>query len=368
MSVAVLFGGPTPEHDISILTGLLALRELHVRQGDAQGIYWSKTGDFFAVAPTVEPPDFLEGRPKNATELTLRLGADGGFFSPGGRLGKDRRLDISTVILATHGGPGEDGTLQAALDLAGIPYSGPTVAGAALGMDKWAFGTVVAQSGLPTLPRVLLTAETETLPFDGPYILKPRFGGSSIGIDVVADLATAKARLMTNTHFALGCVVEPFRADLTDVQIAVRTYPTVQLSAIEKPIRRSENAEILHYRDKYVGGEGMVSAPRELPATLPEGQREIIESAARALVNLVNVRGVARIDFLANDSELYVNEINTIPGSLSKHLFVDPVLPFAQLLADLTAEALERPAHRYSAAGADGLVLRSAGAIASKLA
>ena len=101
---------------------------------------------------------------------------------------------------------------------------------------------------------------------------------------------------------------------------------------------------------------------------MPEGQREIIESAARALVNLVNVRGVARIDFLANDSELYVNEINTIPGSLSKHLFVDPVLPFAQLLADLTAEALERPAHRYSAAGADGLVLRSAGAIASKLA
>ena len=90
---------------------------------------------------------------------------------------------------------------------------------------------------------------------------------------VVADLATAKARLTTNTHLALGCVVEPFRRDLTDVQVAVRTYPTVQLSAIEKPIRRSDQAEILDYRDKYVGGEGMVSAPRELPATLPPGQR-----------------------------------------------------------------------------------------------
>ena len=80
------------------------------------------------------------------------------------------------------------------------------------------------------------------------------------------------------------------------------------------------------------------------------------------------MRGVARIDFLANDHELFINEINTIPGSLSKHLFVEPPLPFSQLLGDLLREARERPAHRYSAAGADGLVLRSAGSIASKLA
>jgi D-alanine-D-alanine ligase len=198
--------------------------------------------------------------------------------------------------------------------------------------------------------------------------LKPRFGGSSIGIDVVADLATARARLTTNVHLARGCVIEPFRADLTDVQVAVRTYPQIQLSAIEKPIRRSENAEILDYRDKYVGGEGMVSAPRELPANLPPGQGDALREAARRIAEVALVRGVARIDFLANDEELYVNEVNTIPGSLSKHLFVEPVLAFSQLLADLAAEALERPAHRYSAAGADGLVLRSAGSIATKLA
>ena len=368
MALAVLFGGPTPEHDISILTGLLALRELSLQHRDVQGIYWSKTSSFYVVPTSVEAASFADGLPKGAEEVSLRLGTDGGFYAAGGRLAKDRRLAIDVIVLATHGGPGEDGSLQAALDLAGIAYTGPTVAGAALGMDKWAFGSVVAQAGLPTLPRVLLTAETSSLPFDGPYILKPRFGGSSIGIDVVADLATAKARLTSNTHLALGCVVEPFRRDLTDVQVAVRTYPTVQLSAIEKPIRRSAQAEILDYRDKYVGGEGMVSAPRELPATLPDGQAEQVIAAAHALVSLVNVRGVARIDFLANDTELYVNEINTIPGSLSKHLFVAPAVPFGQLLADLVAEARERPAHRYSAAGADGLVLRSAGAIASKLA
>ena len=368
MTVAVLFGGPSPEHDISILTGLLALRELHQNRGDAVGIYWTKTGDFVQVPATTEAEAFLEGVPRGASELSLRLGAEGGFYAGGGRLSKDRRLEIDAVILATHGGPGEDGTLQGALDLAGVAYSGPSVAGAALGMDKWAFSTLVAQAGLPTLERALLGADTESLAFEGPYILKPRFGGSSIGIDVVADLATAKARLVTNVHLSRGCVVEPFRADLTDVQIAVRSYPRVEISAIEKPLRRSENAEILDYRDKYVGGEGMVSAPRELPAQLPAGQAEALRDAARRIAEIAQVRGVARVDFLANEHELYVNEINTIPGSLSKHLFVDPPLPFATLLGDLTAEALERPVHRYSAAGADGLVLRSAGSIAAKLA
>jgi D-alanine-D-alanine ligase len=83
---------------------------------------------------------------------------------------------------------------------------------------------------------------------------------------------------------------------------------------------------------------------------------------------VASVRGVARIDFLANADEIFLNEINTIPGSLAKHLFVEPVVAFGQLLGDLVAEARERPAHRYSSAGADGLVLRSAGSIAAKLA
>lgn len=368
MTIGVLFGGPTPEHDISILTGLQAQRELIGNQRASIGIYWSKTGAFYTVPDDVEAESFLDGLPKGSSELSLRVGDDGGFFTSGSRMGKDRRLDLEVVVLATHGGPGEDGSIQAALDLAGVAYSGPSVAGAALGMDKWAFGAVMAAAGLPTLPRVLLSRTTTSLPFGGPYILKPRFGGSSIGIDVVADLATALARLNTNTHLNRGCVAEPFRDDLTDLQIAMRTYPTLALSAIERPIRRSSAAEILDYRDKYVGGEGMVSAPRELPAVLAGGQREMIEAHARTIADVASVRGVARVDFLASETELYVNEINTIPGSLSKHLFVAPPLAFSELLADLIAEALERPAHRYSVAGADGLVLRTAGSIAAKLA
>jgi D-alanine-D-alanine ligase len=366
VTTAVLFGGPSPEHDVSILTGLQALRALADRR--PTGIYWTTTGAFFTVAPDVEAEAFLEGVPRGSSEITLRVGEGGGFVAPGGRLGRERRLDVDVVVLATHGGPGEDGTLQAALDLAGLAYTGPTVAGAALGMDKWAFGALAAQSGLPTLARALLTPATSTLAFEGPYILKPRFGGSSIGIDVVADLETARARLSANAHLARGCVIEPYRDDLADLQIAVTTYPDVRLSQVERPLRRSSAAEILDYRDKYVGGEGMVSAPRELPAVISTEQASLIEHCARVLAEAASVRGVARIDFLANERELYVNEINTIPGSLAKHLFVDPPLAFTSLLTGLLDEALARPAHRYSAEGADGSVLRSAGSIAAKLA
>ncbi|HTT59400.1 MAG TPA: hypothetical protein VMF33_05080 [Acidimicrobiales bacterium] len=368
MASGVLFGGPTPEHDISILTGLQALRELASFEKGALGIYWTKTGAYYSVASDVEAEAFLEGVPKGASEITLRLGDDGGFWTSGSRLSGPKRLDLDTVILATHGGPGEDGTLQGALDLAGLQYSGPTLAGAALGMDKWAFSALVTRAGLASLPRELLSPSSTSLPFAGPYILKPRFGGSSIGIDVVTDFKTAMARLSSNPHLANGCVAEPYREDLRDVQIALRTYPALEFSAIERPIRRTQGSEILNYRDKYVGGEGMVAAPRELPALLAPRQREEILDLARAVADLAMVRGVARLDFLANDQEIYVNEINTIPGSLAKYLFVDPPVSFAVLLKDLLAEARERPAHRYSAAGADGLVLQRAGSIAAKLA
>jgi len=368
MNVGVLFGGPSPEHDISILTGLQALHELARRGHDVTGLYWTKTGAWYSVPTDTEAESFIDGLPKGAAPLSLRLGEEGGFFASAGRLGRDRRLELDAVVLATHGGPGEDGTLQGALDLANVAYTGPDVAGASLGMDKWSFSSVASKLGLPTLERALLRGDEADLPFEGPYILKPRFGGSSIGIDVVADLATAKARLSSNAHLARGCVVEPFRRDLYDVQIAVRTYPKVQLSAIERPLRRDVDAEILNYRDKYVGGDGMVSAPRELPAVLAPGQAQVVEACVRTLVDGASMRGVARVDFLANAAELYVNEVNTIPGSLSKYLFVDPLLAFGDLLEDLLREARERPTHGYSALGADGLVLRSAGSIAAKLA
>jgi D-alanine-D-alanine ligase len=224
-------------------------------------------------------------------------------------------------------------------------------------------------AGLPTLPRLALTAATDAVGFEGPYIVKPRFGGSSIGIEVVEDLATAKA-LLDGVHLRGGAVLEPYRPDLYDVQVALRCWPETQVSAIERPLRSAGRAgEILGYIDKYVGGEGMASAPRELPAALPAATADELRRVARRIGELALVRGVARVDFLTDGTQLVVNEINTIPGSLARYLWIDPVVPFATLLADMIAEAAARPTTgRYSAAGADGLVLRGASSIAAKLA
>ncbi|HZU79179.1 MAG TPA: hypothetical protein VE991_04625 [Acidimicrobiales bacterium] len=365
--IAVAFGGPSPEHDVSILTGLQAARELASAGREVISLYWAKTSDWFRLPPALEAADFLQGIPRGAEELRLVLGEEPGF-AVSGRMGRSRRLEIAAVVNCCHGGPGEDGSLQGAFDLASIAYTGPTVAGAALGMDKLAFAGVVTGAGLPSLPRVALDGTTTELPFGRPYIVKPRFGGSSIGVEVVEDVATATARLAANPHLRRGAVVEPYRPDLFDLNIGVRAWPELALSAIERPLRSTSSSEILGYADKYVGGEGMASAPRELPAVLNDEVAQQLRSHARVLAALVDVRGVARIDFLSDGEALFVNEINTIPGSLARYLWVDPVVPFGRLLGDMVDEATKRPAARHSATGADGAVLRSAGAIAAKLA
>ncbi|MHB1711016.1 MAG: D-alanine--D-alanine ligase family protein [Acidimicrobiales bacterium] len=366
--VAVIFGGPSPEHDVSVLTGLQAARGLVASGGDAvKALYWSKTGDWFSVDPGLEAESFVGGVPPGAVRVQFVVAPGGGFSEAAGRLGRTREVGFDVAVVCCHGGPGEDGTLQAALDLAGISYTGPSVAGASAGMDKLGFGALVANAGLPALPRTLLTADGVPPSFGGPYIVKPRFGGSSIGIDVVTDLATARARLRANPHLRSGAVIEPYRSDLLDLQVAVRSWPTLQLSAIERPVRTSESADILDYRDKYVAGEGMAGAPRELPARIAPALEDALRGAAVQVAALAGLRGIARIDFLSDGTELMVNEINTIPGSLARYLWVEPQVAFGELLTDLVAEARERPTHAYTVAGADGTVLRSAGSIAGKL-
>jgi D-alanine-D-alanine ligase len=240
------------------------------------------------------------------------------------------------------------------------------MAGALIGMDKLVFGALVGSAWMQMLPRVPLAEGVPAPSFPGPYIVKPRFGGSSIGVEVVADYETAHARLRANPHLKRGAVLEPYQPELFDLQVAVRLWPDVQLSAIERPLR-SRAGEILGYSDKYVGPEGMATAPRELPARIDSDLERQIRTVAPELAQLVGVRGVARIDFLSDGEALYVNEINTIPGSLARYLWIDPFVPFEKLLLDLLGEAIAKPTVYFSVAGSDGTVLRGAGSIGGKL-
>src|SRR5579875_377533 len=368
-SPAILFGGPSPEHDVSVLTGLQAARALSQAGRPVLAIYWSKAAEFWEVDPGAEAADFVAGVPRGAQPLRLVAAAGGFVASKGGRLGRDRPLEIEAVVNCCHGGPGEDGTVQAALDVAGVPYTGPSVAGAALGMDKAAFGAAVAAAGLPSLPRLLVLPDAREPAFPGPYIVKPRFGGSSIGIEVWEKWSDVLAAVAAGgVHWRRGAVAEPYRADSYDLNVAVRVHPRLSLSLLEKPLRSPGSAEILGYQDKYLGGEGMVSAPRELPAVVPEGVAKGVADAASDVAEVAQIRGVARIDFLVEGDQWWVNEINTIPGSLARYLWVaEAEVPFSRLILDMVEEATARPSARWDATGADGLALRSASTIASKL-
>jgi len=367
-AIAVIFGGPSPEHDVSILTGLQAVRTLVARHGreEVVALYWSKSQEFWRCPLDAEGKDFAEGVPKAASPCWLRVGRESGLWTGGGRLGRERRLDVDTVVNCCHGGPGEDGTLSGLVALAGLHHAGPSVAGAVIAMDKLAFARLAEGAGLPCLPRVLLDPDRPP-DLDGPLIVKPRRGGSSIGVEIVADAPTAAARAKVSPHLRTGAVVEPYRPELFDLNVAVRTWPELQLSAIERPIRSTETT-ILGYADKYVPGEGMAAAQRELPAAIPDALAERLRELARATAVLADVRAVARIDFLSNGEELWVNEVNAPPGSLARYLWVDPPLDFGALLDDLVAEARATPPVALNLVGADGSLLRSAASIASKLA
>ncbi len=239
--------------------------------------------------------------------------------------------------------------------------------GAALGMDKLATSGVLAAGGVPVLERLALFEGGPVPSAPGPYIVKPRFGGSSIGIDVVADLETARHRLGTNVHLRRGAILEPYREDLFDLEIGVRSWPSVELSAIARPLRQRVGAEILDYADKYVGGQGMHAAPRELPAAIDSALVDRIRELALRCASLLQIRGIARVDFLSDGADLYLNEVNTVPGSLARYLFIDPPRSFGDLLGDLLDEAVRGPTAAFSSAGADGAVLRAASSIAAKL-
>ncbi|HEX8771562.1 MAG TPA: hypothetical protein VF711_12415 [Acidimicrobiales bacterium] len=357
-TIAVVFGGPSPEHDVSILTGLQVARCLRGARRDVVAVYWSKSGAWFSVGADLEATDFLEGVPRKAKSLALRLGQEAGFYE--GR----KRVEVEVVANCCHGVPGEDGTLAGALDLIGVPYTGPGVSDGVLGMDKLAFGALVASAGLPTLPR--FSPGEEPPPGAGaPFIVKPRFGGSSLGIEIAEDLETVAALVAGSPHLRAGAVVEPYLPESRDLNIAIRSWPALQLSAIEEPMR-PEKGEILDYAAKYKRG-GLEGAARQLPARIPDSIGAHISALAERVADLLPVRSVARLDFLLNGDDLWVNEINTIPGVLASYLWIEPKVTFEQLVTDLVDEALEKPRRHFASPGADGSVLRSAQSIAAKL-
>lgn len=369
-SWAVVFGGPSPEHEISILTGLQAERVLREAGHSIEPLYLAPTGQWFQVPHNSEAKDFLEGAPSGSKELVLQLGGDPGFVPKKG-LGS-KKLDIAAALLCFHGGGGEGGGAAFVFESLDIPHTGSSLYAGAVGMDKLAFAGLMQASGIPTLDRAALS-DTGEPAFPGPYIVKPRFGGSSIGIEVVDDIEAARAIGRSSPHLKNGAVLEPFKNGIVDLNISFRTYPELELTDLEKPLRAGDATDgVYSYQQKYLSGgsegAGLTHAPREFPAQVPDAVSAAATDLATRVAEVTRLTGIVRVDLLwdPETDTVYVNEVNTIPGAMSLYLWA-PKRAASEVLADAVRESIERRIRWPQPGFSQGVALRAAGGIAGKL-
>ena len=353
--IGVIFGGPSPEHDISILTGLQSVRILS-KKYEVFSLYWSKDNKWYLVDNQNESVDFLDNNEIFKKNLELKFNENPGFYQ------KRKKIDLNVVVNACHGGPGEDGSLQSLLDIFGIKYTGPDQISAQICMDKYAFYSLMKENNVPVIDKKLVNLEENQ--FNENHILKPRFGGSSIGVEIINDIDTAKRLVNNSDLYSKGAVIEKYLENSMDLLIGVRNFPKLDVSEIEKPIK---NETLFSYSDKYLENGGLEGSKRELPAELDKVLKENLIKLVKKINNLIPTRGIYRYDFLLHENDLYVNEINAIPGSHALYLWKNLNHSKFELLDNMIDEALSSISNSWSITGSDGIALKSAKDIDSKL-
>ena len=231
-------------------------------------------------------------------------------------------------------------------------------------MDKYAFFTLMSKNNIPVLNTHLISHKHEP-GFKGPYILKPRFGGSSIGVEIVQDYKTALSITNNSTLYNHGSILQPFLEDSNDLLVGVRTYPETDYSDIEKPIRSSNN-EMFSYKDKYLENGGLEGSRRELPAKVDASIKSQITEILDRLLTIIEIKGICRVDFLSKGEKVYLNEVNTIPGSYALYLWEHIGLNKFDLLKDMVDETQLKTIN-WIKEGSDGTALKTAKDIQSKL-
>ena len=382
LRVAVLFGGPSVEHDVSIISAQQLMAVMEPRH-EPIPVYLARDGRWWTGDALREIGSFGRDMPTGAEPCELRLGRDGAPFAvPGSsRFKGDRDLQVDAAINSIHGTGGEDGSLLGALELSGVPYAGGGVAAAAVAMDKRLGKLVFREAGVEVCPHTVLhrdewsrdrAAALQRASEQGiPCYVKPVSLGSSIGVARVTDPGELEEALELAFELDLTALVEPALDDHVEVNVAILGSRTTELRAseVEQPVRDAEAA--LSFEDKYLrgagkggeskgaaggakegGSEGMASADRIIPAPISEAAADaIVDAAKRAHLGL-GFFGVVRYDFFLKDiggaPEVVLNEANTVPGSFAFYLFEPAGLPFPELadaLLDVAfAEAAERRA------------------------
>lgn len=368
LRVGMIFGGRSVEHEVSVLTAHQAIAALPRDKYTPVPIYISKAGQWFTGDALLDLKNFTDLEKLQTLAEPTTFSADAtqpgllprraperkGLF--GGRAAAEQTvepLDIAFPLL--HGSHGEDGTMQGLLELADLPYTGCGVEASAIGMDKLMTKLALRAAGVPVLPdyalsRVRWQREPEQVieeieaAFRYPVFVKPVSLGSSIGVTNAEDRVALRFAIDVAATYDSRVMVEPAQQNVVEINCSVLGNEVeARASVCERPV----SAGTLSYEEKYLKGgkgDGMKGARRIIPADINEELTRGIQERAVQAFRAIGAAGVARVDFLVRPEEdtFYVNEINTIPGSLSFYLWEPSGVTFPELLTTMISYAQTR--------------------------
>lgn len=381
ITIAVIFGGNSTEHEISVISAVQAMGYLDHTKYNILPVYMTKD-DLFYTDPSMEQIESFRDIPAllsrsrrvsfvKEKERTVMVSW------PPKRFGRNEATPIDLAFPIVHGTNVEDGTLQGYFATLGLPIVGPGVLPSAIGMDKIMMKSVLKDAGIPVLdcleatwkdwedPDALIGRIQEK--FSYPVIVKPVNLGSSIGITKAREEQGLREALELAFTFSGRVLIEHAIDKLKEINCAVLgDYENAEPSECEEPLPSGDES-ILSFEDKYMSGgskggakggiksapvgakgaggsKGMASLQRKIPADISDEMRDRIRETAVKAFHALAGFGVARIDFMIDeeDGSLYFNEINTIPGSLSFYLWEPLGIPYPELLDRLIALARKR--------------------------
>lgn len=363
IKVAVLFGGRSPEHEVSIITGIQVMNALNKSKYDVLPVYISKDGRWIIGDQSFLSPETFKNLDdvisKNKQIFISFDPMNKGFISESKGLALRRSLiaeKVDILFPTFHGRYGEDGSIQGFFEMAGIPYVGCDVQTSAIGMDKVVSKRVAASISIPVLDdfwiqnsfwknnkKQFLDNIKKKLGF--PVFVKPARLGSSIGITKAHNYKELEDALNVAFFYDTKVMVEKSLKNAKEVNISIMGNNPYEVSVCEMPV---SSGEVLSFDDKYItkgrASKGMASAKRIVPAPIRKQTKKKIEDYAKRFFAEIGGQGLARIDFLVSKDEkqVYLNEINTLPGSVAFYLWKEVGVSFDALVDKMIQLGFER--------------------------
>ena len=398
LNIAVIFGSRSCEHDVSIISALQLIEAAKTAGFTVTPVYISREGLWYTGEALTQIETFREFNPmgKGITRVNLDVSANAGdlWAWPPQRAGLFAKVPapiahIDVAIPVLHGLHGEDGTVQGLLEMANIPYASSGVLGSAVGMDKIAMKQMLRGAGYPVLDYVWCTrdqlkADREAIverierEIKYPAFVKPAALGSSIGVSKANNREELDRALDLAASYDRRILVEVGINNPVEINCAALGYgEDVRTSVCEMPVP-STGDKFLNFFEKYLrnagtkgeSSRGMKSLSRVVPAPIGEELTERIQRMTKEIFKLLDCRGTVRIDFILDENDmLYVNEPNTIPGSLAFYLWQECGVSFGKLVEIMVEDALRAHADKNTNVFAfDSTILQkvAAGAKGSK--